>query len=172
MTITLPPFAHREMLKTIAVMMKQVGFRRGVYLVYPSPSAEARRLLEGESLVWIDYSRVKPVNPEQMEVQFLTRSRFQTVMESTGQEADGEDVLKLIDAMDPQHEVLVAIAASRILLWSREQIDEQARRIREVEDEILNKRRMPADGVDATPEHVEQRSDDHLMVERTDWMPI
>lgn len=160
--IKLPPQTHRALLKAVDRMLDHVRDQRGVMLVYPSPTDAARQMLQGDSSLWLDYSTVAPVNPHLMEVQFLTRSRFQRLLDDSGQAEQGLEVLHLIDAYDPRREVLVAIASSRVYLWSRDSLRKAVTEIREFETELLDTHRMPEQGVSqaVTPEFSTSRSDD------------
>lgn len=167
--LKLPPQTHRALLKAVNRMAQQLSDTRGVLLVYPSPTDAARQMLQGNSSLWVDYSSVAPVNPHLMEVQFLNRSRFQRLLDSSGQAEHGIEVLKLIDAYDPKTEVLVAVASARVYLWSRSNLQQAVTEIETFESELLEQHRMPTEGVSeaVAPEHVEARSDDQLMRDET-----
>jgi len=116
----LPGVAHAKLLLCVAKVRQEVGPRSGVYLVCPEVKLPNTSVL---SLPAAEAARsVVPWSNDTFQVIHLSPGKFRSMIQRATEvapdaESDAKEVMELIQATDPRHEIVIAVVGSGVHLW-------------------------------------------------------
>lgn len=125
----LPSGGHAQLLLAVHRLRREVGYRRGVYLVTPEVRLRTPSILHLPTQDAAE--RIVPWSSDTFQVVHLSLGKFDSMIARAAEvmanaERDAREVRELILNTEPKHEVVVAVVNSGVHLWPTKWLEEKA----------------------------------------------